>query len=235
MFGYNELLWCSFLLFDMFIVVFAFYFFGKIGLFCCIVLNVIIANLQVVKIVELFTLTTTLGNILYASVFLATDALGELYGKKEAKKAVLFGFFAISLMTIYMQVALVFVPAPIDFAQKPLEELFSFIPRIVLASMLAYLLSQSLDLYIYHKLRIYTTRYLWLRNNVSTILGQFLDSIVFSYIAFWGIFPFIDFIEIVFTTFFFKSVVAVFDTPFLYLIRKIHILREKDIDICVGV
>lgn len=198
-------------------------FFGRIGLFAVIVFNLLLCNLQVLKTVELFGLTTTLGNILYAGVFLATDMLSEFYGKREAQKGVLLGFITLVLMTAYMQIALHFSPAVDDFAQPHLEAIFGFLPRIAVASMLAYLASQMHDVWAFHFWKDKTEgKMLWLRNNASTLISQLLDSSIFCLIAFYGVFPTAVLVEILITTVIFKSVVSVLDTPFIYLARRVH-------------
>lgn len=219
----NELLWLGFALMDLSLVLVIYKFFGKTGLFGLIVFNLILCNIQVLKTIELFGMTTTLGNILYASVFLSTDMLSEFYGKKEAKKAVYLGFVVLVMAVVYMQLALMFQPAADDFAQPHLEAIFGFLPRIALGSMAAYVISQLNDVYVFHLLKDKMgQRHLWLRNNASTLLSQFLDSSVFCLVALWGLFPVDVWVEILFTTYLFKVIVAVMDTPFLYLARRLH-------------
>ncbi|WP_320173817.1 queuosine precursor transporter [Maridesulfovibrio sp.] len=219
----NELLWLGFAVMDLSLVLIIYRFFGKIGLFGLIVFNLILCNIQVLKTIELFGMTTTLGNILYASVFLSTDMLSEFYGKKEAKKAVYLGFVVLVMAVVYMQLALMFTPAADDFAQPHLEAIFGFLPRIALGSMAAYIVSQLNDVYIFHLLKDKMgERHLWLRNNASTLLSQFLDSSVFCLVALWGLFPFEVWVEILFTTYLFKVIVAIMDTPFLYMARRLH-------------
>ncbi|MEZ0575199.1 queuosine precursor transporter [Halodesulfovibrio aestuarii] len=219
----NEVLWISFAITDLCIALMLYRFFGRIGLFAVIVFNLLLCNLQVLKTVELFGLTTTLGNILYAGVFLATDMLSEFYGKREAQKGVLLGFVTLVLMTVYMQIALHFAPAADDFAQPHLEAIFGFLPRIAVASMLAYLTSQMHDVWAFHFWKEKTNgRMLWLRNNASTLVSQFLDSTIFCLIAFYGVFPTAVLVEILITTIIFKAVVSLLDTPFIYLARRVH-------------
>lgn len=221
----NELLWIAFALLDLCLVVGVYRFFGKVGLYGLIVFNLLLCNIQVVKTVELFGLTTTLGNILYASVFLATDILSECHGKGEAKKAVLLGFVTLLMSVLYMQLALTFAPAADDFAQPHLSAIFGFLPRIAFASLAAYLVSQLHDVWAFHYLKQHIPG-LWLRNNVSTLASQVLDSLIFCLIAFWGVFPLDVFLEILMTTYLFKAVVAVLDTPFIYLARRLRPVNE---------
>ena len=219
----NEVLWIGFALLDLVAVLMVFRFFGKAGLLAMIVFSLLTCNIQVIKTVHLFGITTTLGNVLYASVFLTTDILSEFYGKKAARQGVLMGFVALLLVTVYMQIALYFTPAADDFAQPHLQAIFGFMPRIALGSMAAYLVSQWYDVWAFHILKSWTKgKHLWLRNNGSTLVSQALDTLVFCTIAFWGVFESSIFMQIVLSTYLMKTIMGVMDTPFLYLARHIH-------------
>ena len=218
----NELIWLLMALVDFLTLLLVYRIFGKEGLFVAIVISIILCNIQVLKIVELFGLTATLGNILYGSIFLSTDILSEIYGKKAARRGVWFGFYALIFTTVMMQLAMMFKPAPDDFIDPSLRQIFSFLPRVAAASICAYLVSQMHDIWLYHILKDRTRgRHLWLRNNATTMMSQLIDSIIFCFIAFWGVFPTNTFLEILLTTYLFKWMVAVLDTPFIYLARKI--------------
>ncbi len=220
----NELFWALLLLINFGAILFIYRLFGKTGLYAWTPIAVIIANIQVLKTIELFGVVATLGNIVYATSFLATDILSENHGKKEARKAVAIGFFSLIVMTVLMNVALQFTPHSSDFAHESLSTLFSIMPRIALASLTAYLISQFHDIRAYHfwKQKFPATRYIWLRNNASTMISQLLDSLVFSFIAFWGLFPLDVFLEILITTYLLKWLVAALDTPLIYLAKRMH-------------
>jgi len=220
----NEFLWFVFLLSSLSISLLLFKLFGRHGLYAVIIAGVILANIQVVKLVDVFGFTATLGNILYGSVFFATDVLNELYGKKEARRGVMIGFAAMLSAVVYMQFALLLNPSPFEEAQQIHESLsviFSVLPRIVFASIVAYLFSQLHDVWAFQFWRKLTSgKYLWLRNNASTFVSQFIDSIIFTFIAFWGVYEFSTWIQIALTTYVFKWIVAAADTPFLYAARR---------------
>lgn len=215
----SELLWFLLMLTSFAGVLLAFRVFGRTGLFVWTAMGVILANLQVLKIIELFGLTATMGNIIYGSLFLATDILNELYGKKEARKAVYIGFFVLIATIVIMQLCLVFPPAPEDFIQQPLAEVFGFLPRVAGASLVAYLLSQLHDVWAYALWkRIFPeTRRIWIRNNLSTLVSQLIDSVLFCTLAFAGVYTGKVFWSVMITTYLFKLVTAVLDTPFVYL------------------
>ena len=224
---YNELLWLVMLLANFFLIILAYKLFGKWGLIMWIPISVIVANIQVIQTVELFGLVATLGNIVYASSFLVTDILSENYGKAEAKKAVWIGFFSLISMTLLMNLALAFQPLQGDeFATATHEAtatIFGLMPRIAIASLAAYLLSQRHDVWAFHfwKKRFAHDHQLWIRNNLSTMVSQLIDSSVFVLIAFYGVFEIPMLFEIFLTTYFLKFIVAAADTPFVYWGKKI--------------
>lgn len=218
----NELLWILFILFDLSFALLVFKLFGKYGLYAIIVADIILCNIQVTKLVTLFGFTMTLGNILYGSIFFATDVLSEIYGKNDAKKGVYLGFIFLIFMTIVMQIALLFKPDPADFISPHLKAIFSMIPRITLGSLTAYIVSQLHDVWAFHFWKAKTKgRYLWVRNNLSTMVSQMIDTVIFCFIAFWGLYDLTVFFNILLTTYLMKWIVAILDTPFIYLARRI--------------
>ncbi len=218
----NALLWFIMLIINFAAIMLAYRLWGKTGLFIWIPISVIAANIQVLKTVEIFGLIATLGNIVYATSFLVTDILSENYGKKDASKAVGMGFFALISMTVLMQFALNFIPHQSDFAQGSLETIFGIMPRIAAGSLAAYALSQLHDVWAYNRLKARKPgkKYIWIRNNASTMISQLIDSVVFTLIAFAGVFEFAVLVEILLTTYLFKWIVAAADTPFIYLARS---------------
>jgi queuosine precursor transporter len=224
----NELLWLAMLLANFLLIIFAYKLFGKWGLIMWIPVSVIVANIQVVQTVKLFGLAATLGNIVYATSFLVTDILSENYGKQEAKKAVWIGFFSLISMTLLMNLALYFKPLEGDefalITHEATATIFKLMPRIAVASLIAYLLSQRHDVWAFHlwKKRFHKENQLWLRNNLSTMISQLIDSSVFVLIAFYGVFETGVLIEIFITTYFLKWIVAAADTPFVYWGRRIY-------------
>jgi hypothetical protein len=222
----NEILWALFIVFDLTVAVFIYKKYGRMGLYGLIVMDIILCNIQVIKQVDMFGFSATLGNILYASIFFTTDLLNEVYGKKEARRAVIFGFVFLVMSMIVMQIALLFKPNESDFIQSALMRIFDFFPRVVLASLVAYLVSQFHDVWAFNFWkRLTKKRYLWLRNNLSTMVSQLIDSLIFCTIAFCGKFSTQVFMEIVLTTYIFKWIIAAADTPFLYWAIK---LRKKE-------
>ncbi len=226
---FNEFLGLGFVVANFAMLIIMYKLFGKSGLFAWVAMSTILANIQVTKTIEIIGLTATLGNSLYASTFLATDILNEKYGKKEAKKAVWLGFSALLVMVIAMQFGLQFIPGESDFAHGSLETIFGLVPQIAFASMIAYLASQHIDVLIFSALRKIFPKdsQFWIRNNGSTLLSQLLDTLIFTSIAFYGLFPFDVWIQIFISTYILKFIVSILDTPFGYLAKMITPNDEK--------
>jgi hypothetical protein len=225
---FNELLWLVEILANFTLIILAYRLFGKWGLIMWIPVSTIIANIQVVQTIQLFGFSATLGNVVYATSFLVTDILSENYGKKEAKKAVWIGFYSLISMTLLMNLALLFHPLEGDefsgVTHNSLSTIFTLMPRIALASLTAYVISQRHDVWAFHfwKARFPDDSQLWLRNNLSTMVSQLFDSVVFVFIAFWGVFETAVLLEIFLTTYLLKWLVAAADTPFVYWAKSIH-------------
>ncbi|MEM9424166.1 MAG: queuosine precursor transporter [Spirochaetota bacterium] len=210
---------------------------GKSGIYTFIAVAVIGANLQVLKVVEFpfFKDPVALGTILFSSIYLCTDILAEYEGHRAARKGVWIGFLTMLLWTIITTLTIGFQPLnPQETAPEwnwalPVHDqitaLFTSIPALFIAGMSAYLISQMHDIFIYHILRKrHGKRFMWLRNNLSTMISALIDNTVFSLLA-WIVFaeeP-IELRVVVQTyilgTYLIRLAVALLDTPFLYLMR----------------
>ena len=192
--------------------------FGKDGIYAWIGMAVVVANVLVCKSVDLFSLSATLGNVLFGTVFLATDILTENYGVKAAKKAVWMGVSMEVITIILTQIALLFTPNSLDFVQDSMQNIFGLFPRVALASCSMFILSNQLDIYLFEKIKEKTNgKYLFLRNNVATIISQCIENYLFYVIAFFGIYSMRDLVSMTVVCCAIEIVVAVLDTPFLYL------------------
>ena len=213
----NEVLFFITLILNFSGILVAYKVFGKTGLYCWMVFATVLANIEVIKCVDIFSMSLTLGNVIYGTTFLVTDILGANYGIKDARKAVYLGFSAMVLFTIFTQVNLLYIPNAADFASPAMETLFALTPRICAASMAAYLIANMLDTYLFHALSRFP---LWVRNNGSTMVSQLVDTAIFNFIAFWGVFELDVLVELFVTTYTIKLLIAACDTPFVYLAAK---------------
>ena len=223
----------EFMLFSSLLILFSsvvliYKFFGKAGIFSAGAIITIMANIEVLLLVKAFGLEQTLGNVLFASTFLMTDILSELEGKKEANKAVYLGIIASIAMVVISQSWFLYTPAAGDWARPHLEAVFSVTPRLLFASLLGFVVSQKLDVFLYHKIWSFTekktgdkTKFLWLRNNGATLTAQIANTLIFNLIAFWGVYEAKTLISIVLSSYLIYVVTSLLDTPFLYITRKL--------------
>ena len=195
--------------------------FKKEGLYVWLSVATILANITVCKMIDVFSFTTSLGNVLFASTFLATDIMSEKYGKEEAKKGVYISIFSAITFIIITQLTLLFIPSSDDVVNDAMKTLFSISIRTMAASMLMFFISNMADIHLYNKLKEKYPNKLWLRNNVSTIICNCVENYFFNTLAFIGIFPMSVIISIATTTTVIEIVIALCDTPFLYFSKKL--------------
>jgi uncharacterized integral membrane protein (TIGR00697 family) len=224
----NEYLWLILFAIDFGFAVLAIYLFGKLGLYITIITSIIMCNIQVLKVVDLFGFTVALGNVAYASIFLATDLLAECYGTKESRRGVMVGFFVLIAFSTIMHLVTMLTPSSADVNNGAIELIFSKTLRVSIASLIAYLGAQYLDLFIYTQIKKYTSdKHLWLRNNVAGICAQLLDSVVFVSLAFYGDYSLPVLYSIISTTILFKAGISILNTPILYLGRYL-LFKQTD-------
>ncbi len=206
-----------------------FKFFGKNGLYMWTIIASILANIEVLIMVDAFGMGMTLGNVAFASTFLVTDILSERYSKEDANKAVKVGFFALIAFTIITQSWLHFVPSSSDFAFPAIQTIFSNTPRLALSSLVVYLIVQKIDIILYHKFWSFSSkggdkkRMLWLRNNGSTLISQLLNTVLFTLFAFYGVFENSALISIMVSSYVIFIFISLLDTPFIYFASKMKV------------
>lgn len=228
----NEILFIITILVNFISILITYKLFNKTGLFVWVAISTIIANIEATKCVDIFNMSLTLGNVAYSTVFLATDILSEIYGGKEARKAVRIGFFSMIVFTILTQIDLLYTPNSQDLVNESMHIIFGFMPRLCFASLLTYIISNTLDTYLYEfiKNKFPENKYLWIRNNASTMISQLIDSILFTIVAFLGIYSFDVIVNLIIVTYIIKFVVAVLDTPFIYIAKMINNVNYKIVD-----
>ena len=224
---HQEFLWFFTIGADLSFAIILFRLFGRQGLYASIVISLLLANLQGPKLTEIFGLQTSMGVILYSSIYFATDLLSERYGKREATRAVMIGFVVSVIIIVMISISLMYLPATnpetAGLAQsihQATATLFTFTPRFVLGSLLAYLISQRFDVWIFHKIKTKTQgRHLWLRNNASTMVSQAIDTLIYGIVVWWGVVDFTTAMQLALAKYLFKVIIALVDTPFIYLAR----------------
>ena len=226
----QEILWLVTLLADLSCTILLYRLFGKTGLQVAIAFSILLANLQGPKLTIIFGLQTSLGVIFYASIFFATDVLSENYGKKAAQNAVQMGFIVSIIMILMMSLALLYQPSTqLGTAEisKQIHNAFAtiinFTPRFLIGSLLAYYISQRFDVWAFHYIKQQTgEKHLWLRNNLSTMSSQIIDTTIYSLVAWWGIVDLKTAIQLGLVKYLFKIIISIIDTFFIYWAKFSH-------------
>lgn len=209
--------------------------FKEQGLYLWTIVATIAANIEVMIVVNAFGMEMTLGNILFASTFLVTDICSEIYGKKVAQKSVYMGIATSILFVIISQSWLLYQPSDADWAMPFIKAIFSNTPRMMITGIVVYSIVQMFDVWAYHKWWEVTKkkfgdekRFLWLRNNGSTIISQLLNTMLFTWGAFAGMYDTKTLVSIACSSYAIFIVTSLTDTPFVYLARKIHMKNNKN-------
>lgn len=195
-------------------------FFKKEGLYIWISIATIIANILVCKTINVLGFTSSLGNIMFASVFLASDILTEKYGSEHSKKAVLLGMISAIIFVISTQISLLYIPDSTDLAQSSMTMLFGINLRTSIASLSMYFISNIFGIWIFEKIKSKIPDKLWIRNNVSTILANCSENYCFAFIAFVGLMDIPTILSIATVGSILEIMIAICDTPFLYIATK---------------
>ena len=205
----------------------AYRFYGTKGLYALNALATVMANIEVLIVIRAFGMEQTLGNVLFAVTFLITDILSENEGKQAANRAVFIGVAASLFFLVISQSWLLYQPAESDWASPAFRTLFSNTPRMLFSSLAVYALSQIFDVWLYHKWWNLTEtktgdkrKFLWLRNNGSTLVSQLVNTVVFNLLAFWGTYDAPTLFSIIAAGYVIYIFTSLLDTPVVYIARK---------------
>ncbi|MFT4553424.1 MAG: putative integral membrane protein (TIGR00697 family) [Chlamydiales bacterium] len=201
--------------------------------FCVVLVVSNMVGLKLFRLPFFPSIALPSGAITYPLTFLLTDLVSEIWGKKKANFMVFLGFGMSLLMLFVIQIVLCLPPHEIWVSpensfgylsvgeyQTAYESVFSISGTLIFASMSAYMTAQLIDIRIFHFFKNKTNgRHLWLRNNASTFISQFFDTlIVNSIVLFWGLgMEFPVGLQIMSSVYLYKVVFAIFDTPIVYL------------------
>ena len=199
------------------------------------VISIVVANIVGCKVIDTgltlgdIPLSLSGGAITYAFTFLCTDIIGEVWGKKEAKNAVKYGFIG-QLFAIALIVLTQYTPTNDVPMQEAYEKLLGQSPMFVLGSLCAYACSQTWDVWVFHKVRDYfhakaSLRWIW--NNLSTATSQIIDTVIYALVAFgigmgwlWDKEKISLLIGIMIGQYLLKLGLALLDTPFFYYFTR---------------
>ena len=195
-----------------------------VALFVAVLL---ISNISAVKLIQVGPLILDGGAFLFPLAYILGDVLSEVYGLKATRKAIWLGFIAsITASLVFWIVQL--TPAPDAWEnQEAFESVLGFVPRIVLASLVAYVIGQMLNAWVLVKIKARTNESkLWLRLIGSTLVAQLADTLIFCTIAFYGVITGIDFLNYVIVGYVFKVVVEIVVMPITY--RVVAAVKRRE-------
>lgn len=219
-------------------VLVAYRIFGKVGMYVMTAIVTILANIEVLMLVDGFGIQQTLGNVTFASTYLITDILSENEGKKSAARSVWLGVFTSVVMLIFTQYWLFYSPSENDWASGHISAIFSTTPRLLLGSFLGYVVSQRFDVWLYHKWWDFTLKktgdtkgFLWLRNNGSTLVSQIVNTVIFTTVSFAGWYDTKTLFTVMISSYIIYIFTSLLDTPAVYIARYMKqkgIIDKKD-------
>ncbi len=196
--------------------------FFKLQILLGLFVSMLIAmNILGIKIISIFGISASVGIFMVPLAFLISDVVAEVYGKKQAQTFVWSGLIALVVFFIFTWVCVQLPPHARFTSDASYREVFSMSFRIMAASVIAFLLSQLHDIWAFEFWkRVTKGRMLWFRNNASTLAAQAIDTLIFMFIAFYGITPKFDVLFVLQLTwpyYLFKTFFAALDTPLVYI------------------
>jgi len=188
--------------------------------------SLLIANVVSAKIVTLGGLVIPAAIVAYPLTFLMTDVIGEIWGKEQANETVKLGFICQLISLVLIGLAILLPVAPFADNQAEFKGIMAQSFRVVAASLVAYYCSQSWDVWVFHKIREKGTGNKWLRNNLSTMTSQIIDTAIFITIAFVGSVP--NIWVMIGSQYLIKCIYALLDTlPFYWLTKGSEIINPN--------
>jgi len=197
------------------------------GLFVAVLL---ISNIASTKIVQIWKFTFDGGTILFPLSYIFGDILTEVYGYKASRKVIWTGFFSALLMSLILGIIGLIKPAPGWEFQEAYSQILGQTPRIVAASLIAYFAGEFSNSFILAKMKIATRgKFLWTRTIGSTVAGEFVDTVLFVFIAFLGVYNLNLVFLIIISNYIFKVGLEIILTPVTYQVVK-FLKKKENID-----
>jgi len=183
--------------------------------------SLVASNLIGLKIADFVIFEASVGILAFPVTFLITDIIEEVHGKKKAQEFVFLGALTLIFILVLTAIAVGLPYAERSLVKEEYDEIFGTTLRIVIASVIAFILSQAHDVWAFNFWKQRTKgKYLWLRNNLSTIASSFFDTTIFMFIAFYGIsdkFTVSYVFSLIIPYWLVKILFALGDTPLCYL------------------
>lgn len=180
--------------------------------------GLLLSNIMAVKVFSIGGLEGPTGLLIYPITFVIMDTVVEVWGKSTARKLIVGGLVANLMAAIVLTLSTHIPTAPFLDLHEAYSTILGGVPRIAVASMVAYYVSQSLDVALFSKLKNkFKGKHLWIRNNVSTMTSQLVDAVLFIVIAFSFTMPIQAILTMIAVQYGMKLILAAMDTPFVYM------------------
>ncbi len=187
----------------------------------------LVSNIASTKILTLWKFTFDGGTILFPLSYIFGDVLTEVYGYRRTRRVIWTGFMAAVMMSLVLWIVQLLPPAEGWPHQKAFESLIGFMPRIVLASLVAYFAGEFINSMLLSRLKVITEgKHLWMRTIGSTLVGEGIDTLLFTLIAFWGVLPHDLLLAVIVSNYLFKCSVEILFTPATYAL--VRFLKRKE-------
>lgn len=186
------------------------------------VVVLLISNLVAPKLCQLpfpfiGHITLSGAQLLFPITYIFGDIFTEVYGYAGSRRAIWHGFLAQTLLTVLAMTIISLPPAPGWNYQEAYETVFGFMPRLVIASLIAYWCGEFANSFTMAKMKLLTGgKHLWARTISSTAVGQFVDTVIVMTIAFWGRIDFDLLKEIIIHGYLIKVTYEALATPLTY-------------------
>jgi len=196
-----------------------------------IIATLIVSNVSAVKLISFGPFTFDGGTFLFPLAYIFGDVLTEVYGYKPSRRVIWTAFFWLAIATVTFQIVILAPASVDDYAGEAFGIVLGSTPRIVLASLVAYVCGEFVNSYVLSKMKLLTNgKWLFTRTIGSTIFGQAVDTFVFMLIAFYGVFPNDVWLQILVSGAIFKIVIEALMTPVTYAIIT-WLKRAEGIDV----
>lgn len=190
-------------------------------LFALFVASMVMVNTLGTKIISIVGIRVSVGIFFVPVLFLVTDIIGEVFGRAEASRFVNMATIMLVVLFVMMGICIAIPPNESWGMQEQYAMIFGSSLRMTIASLVSFAVAQQLDVFMFSFWgKVTRGRHLWIRNNLSTIVSQLLDTTIFEFIAFWHLndkFTTAYIISLIIPYWLFKVVFALLDTPFCYL------------------
>ena len=191
----------------------------------------VVSNVAASKVTSFWGLTLDAGTVLFPLSYIFGDVLTEVYGYAASRRVIWIGFASTFLAAATFMIVGALPPAPEWGNQAAYESILGLTPRIVCASLVAFLIGEFANSYVLARIKVAMAgKYLWMRTVGSTLVGELLDTSVFTIVAFWGVFPDNIILPMIISMYLFKVAIEVVFTPVTYAVVR-YLKKHEGVDV----